>query len=493
MTTKIEWTKSDDGSQGLTWNPVIGCSKLSAGCANCYAVTMANRLSANPKTPQYKGLTRDARTWTGETRLVENELLKPFKWRTPRRIFVGSMTDMFHEATPDEWRDKVFAVAALCPQHTFLFLTKRAAKMREYNSDKQTPYRIAKAMDALRSELEKPDEVIAPIAGFPGYFISNHGRVLTNSGSSTCVYCGGAIPTGKIAKAKYCSKKCRQNGGYRTTTGQAMPYPSSLSEMSPDATESGHRRILLYKNGATERRLVHRLVLETFVGAAPEANMECLHRDGDPSNNAISNLSWGTSADNHDDRKRHGTHFGYRKLTDDQVLEIRTRHAAGENGDALGKVFGVSGTQIRNIVSEKQRNTYWTIDWPIKNCWSGVTCEDQEAANERIPLLLRTPAAVRFISAEPLLGELDLAHIVNGVHRINALTGERYEWHGGVFNRKTGPRLDQAIVGAETGPRKRPMERHWAYDLRDQCVSAGVPFFLKKGPDGERELDGKRW
>ena len=77
MSTDIEWCDE-------TINPVIGCQKLSAGCTNCYAVRMAHRLGANPKTPQYKGLTRNANTWTGETRLVENELRKPFGWKKPR-------------------------------------------------------------------------------------------------------------------------------------------------------------------------------------------------------------------------------------------------------------------------------------------------------------------------------------------------------------------------------------------------------------------------
>jgi protein gp37 len=125
---------------------------------------------------------------------------------------------------------------------------------------------------------------------------------------------------------------------------------------------------------------------------------------------------------------------------------------------------------------------------PLSNVWLGCTVENQEAANERIPLLLKTPAAKRFISVEPMLGPVDLTDIFlpNG-NRINALDPNDALVPVG------GPRLDWVIAGAETGPKKRPMDPAWAIDLRDQCVSAGVAFFFKKGSDGSRELDGKRW
>ena len=267
MSTDIEWCDE-------TINPVIGCQKLSAGCTNCYAVRMAHRLGANPKTPQYKGLTRNANTWTGETRLVENELRKPFGWKKPRRIFVGSMTDLFHEATPDGWIDDVFAMMAMCPQHTFQILTKRPARMQSY----------------------------------------------------------------------FAARK-----------------------------------------------------------------------DGDP---------WAEAAD----------HIADLAGIEDHPFVLEPKHI------------------------------------PLGNVWMGVTVEDQSAANERIPLLLKTPAAKRFISAEPLLSRLDLS-------------GDRKELAS----------ISWVICGAETGPKRRPMDQAWARGLRDQCVSAGVPFFLKKLSDGSRELDGQVW
>lgn len=126
--SKIAWTER-------TWNPVIGCSKVSEGCRNCYAIRMAHRLGANPQTPQYKGLTQvkgGKPEWTNKVYCLEDRLLDPLSWKKPRMIFVNSMSDLFHEDVPDEFIDKVFAVMALCPQHFFQVLTKRPKRMADY-------------------------------------------------------------------------------------------------------------------------------------------------------------------------------------------------------------------------------------------------------------------------------------------------------------------------------------------------------------------------
>ena len=126
--TGIEWAER-------VWNPIGGCSLVSAGCTNCYAMRMAHRLGHNPRTPQYAGLTRVVNgkpVWTGHVRLVAERLVAPLKWRTPATIFVNSMSDLFHEEVPDTWIDLVFAVMALCPQHRFIVLTKRSSEMRSY-------------------------------------------------------------------------------------------------------------------------------------------------------------------------------------------------------------------------------------------------------------------------------------------------------------------------------------------------------------------------
>lgn len=125
----IEWTDA-------TWNPVTGCSVTSPGCTNCYAMKLAGtRLQHHPSRAGLTQNTKAGPVWTGEVRLNEQWLDQPLKWTRPRRIFVCAHGDLFAEGVPDEWIDRVFAVMALAPQHTFQVLTKRAARLREYMAD----------------------------------------------------------------------------------------------------------------------------------------------------------------------------------------------------------------------------------------------------------------------------------------------------------------------------------------------------------------------
>ncbi len=114
--TAIEWTDE-------AWNPVTGCTKVSPGCAHCYAETFAERFRGLPGHPFEQGFA---------LKLWPERLTKPFTWRKPRKVFVNSMSDLFHEAVPFEFIDRVFAVMALTPQHTYQVLTKRPERMREY-------------------------------------------------------------------------------------------------------------------------------------------------------------------------------------------------------------------------------------------------------------------------------------------------------------------------------------------------------------------------
>jgi len=124
--TKIEWTDA-------TWNVVNGCSVVSPGCTNCYAMKLAGTRLRNVESR--KGLTVDTKAgpvWTGEVRFNEPVLLDPLRWKRPRKIFVCAHGDLFHESVPDDVIDRVFAVMALAPQHSFQVLTKRTGRMRKY-------------------------------------------------------------------------------------------------------------------------------------------------------------------------------------------------------------------------------------------------------------------------------------------------------------------------------------------------------------------------
>lgn len=121
--TKIEW--ADD-----TWNPIRGCSRVSAGCVNCYAEGTAHRFSGVGL--PYEGLTNDRGVWNGRIKVVDEHMTDPLRWREPRRVFVNSMSDLFHENVADEVIDTVFAVMALASRHTFMVLTKRPDRMLQY-------------------------------------------------------------------------------------------------------------------------------------------------------------------------------------------------------------------------------------------------------------------------------------------------------------------------------------------------------------------------
>ena len=255
--SKIEWCDA-------TWNPVTGCTKISQGCKNCYAEGVANRFWGDRKFT--------------DVQCHEDRLDQPLRWKRPRRIFVNSMSDLFHLDVPDEFIDKVFGVMVLAKQHTFMILTKRPERMHE---------------------------------------------------------------------------------------------------------------------------VIWRLFPTAY----------------------------------------------------------------------------------------------------LKNVWLGVSVENQDTADERIPLLLRTPAAVRFVSCEPLLGPVDLSPWIKprsfddliqldkwnrkaadeskevfGLNeRTIAVDGKPYK------GRFLDPeKLDWVIVGGESGPHARPMHPDWVRSIRDQCVDAGTSFFFKQ-------------
>lgn len=150
--TKIEWATH-------SWNPIVGCSPKSTGCKNCYAMPVAARLAANPRTPHYAGTAKvvnDRAAFTGILATAPERTLKePLRWRaTPRRrVFVNSMGDLFHEQIYWGWLDRIWAVMALAADHDFLILTKRPAVMRAYLSHPDVQDRVARWRKRLMPEL----------------------------------------------------------------------------------------------------------------------------------------------------------------------------------------------------------------------------------------------------------------------------------------------------------------------------------------------------
>lgn len=124
MSTKIEWTDE-------TWNPIIGCKKVSAGCDHCYAERMAIRLAANSNVIGYDKVISKGH-WNGKAEFILDKVPEPLKSKKPRRIFVCSMGDLFYEQVPFSWISIVMSMIFLAPQHTFYILTKRPERMKEY-------------------------------------------------------------------------------------------------------------------------------------------------------------------------------------------------------------------------------------------------------------------------------------------------------------------------------------------------------------------------
>lgn len=268
--TAIEWTQRP-GTRGETWNPIRArnretgkmgwhCTHVSEACRFCYA----ERINVKPGATGGTGLAyKPGNLDLIEILLPDHALLKPLHWRDPRTIFACSMSDIAGEFVTDDMLDRIFAVMAVSPQHTYIVLTKRTERMKDY----------------LSADIE--DRI------------------------------------------------------------------DDICHTLPDAL----------------------------------------------------NETW---------------HYPSR--------------------------------------------------WPLKNVWIGTSVEDQETADTRIPQLLATPAAVRFLSCEPLLGPVDLQCIDGGIRSLNG----------------NGANIDWVIAGGESGPKARPCKVEWIVDLMGQCRAAGVAVFVKQ-------------
>jgi protein gp37 len=239
--TGIEWTDA-------TWNPIRGCSMVSEGCRNCYAEKVAARFSGEGM-PYAGVINPETGKWNGQIKIVEEKLNEPLRWKRPRKIFVNSMSDLFHENVPFAFVDQVFDVMNRASQHTFQILTKRPERMLDY---------------------------------------------------------------------------------------------------------------------------------------------------------------------------------------------IKKNHPHA----------------------------------PLENVWLGVSVEDQKSADERIPILLQTPAAVRWLSIEPLI------NAVNYIQTWRRCDAVFYQSHSPLDF--TPPSIDWVVVGGESGPGARPMHPDWVRSIRDQSSAADVPFFFKQ-------------
>lgn len=271
--TTIQWTDE-------VWNPVTGCTRVSEGCRHCYI----------ERTPPFRMAGRKFVNGTTGIKLHPDRLVQPLKWRKPRRVFVNSLSDLFHEDNPAEFLTAIFGVMMACPLHTFQILTKRPQRMFDY--------------------------------------LFNLDRL-----------------------------------------GGLGPYIRSIRI-------DGDRKIPKFFDAVA--------ITETVRGKV-------------------------------------------RRAIDDPWMTIFNAAAC---------------TMTRR---------------PLTNVHLGVSVENQEAADERIPILLPTPAAVRWLSVEPLLAPVDLSLYLAGPRRLH--------W---------------VVVGGESGPGARPCDISWIRSIVQQCQAADVPIFVKQ-------------
>jgi protein gp37 len=289
--SNIEWTDT-------TWNPVVGCTPVSSGCLNCYAATMARRCrgmgtggyrdcdGAEPIVATVNGRA----VFTGDLRMKLDH--QPLRWRTPRRVFVCSMSDLFHESVSTDFIAQVFAVMGLTERHQYQVLTKRPHRMAEILGD----------------------------------------------------------PTGEF---------------WRQVGAIMEDYATNVERLS--------------------------------------------------------------------------------------------------TGELMGFDAWWQGIESRQC---------------LPNVWLGTSVEDQAAAEERIPHLLRCPAAVRFLSCEPLLGPLDLGYWIGGECDCGRVESGRH--HGACTSKQPRGRIHWVIVGGESGPKARPCDVAWIESIVGQCRAADVACFVKQ-------------
>ncbi|MEV0972465.1 DUF5131 family protein [Microtetraspora glauca] len=153
--TTIEWTEA-------TWNPTTGCDRISSGCDNCYALTLAKRLKAmGAQKYQRDGDPRTSGPGFGVT-LHSDALAQPYGWRTPRVVFVNSMSDLFHARVPIDFVRRVFTVISETPQHTYQVLTKRSSRLRKIASQLEWPANLWMGVSVESSEfLRRIDDLRA--------------------------------------------------------------------------------------------------------------------------------------------------------------------------------------------------------------------------------------------------------------------------------------------------------------------------------------------
>lgn len=460
MSTKIEWVRNPDGTPGETWNPIVGCSHASTGCANCYAKTVAaTRLAHHPL---YAGLTKDGR-WTGETRLSEEKLSAPLRWRKPRMIFVCSMGDLFHEAVPHDWIAEVchtmWGEASTEPMlHTFVVLTKRPERIQHFmrwcaNVAAEEIYvntrpHIHAIANWMRFEKRWPPNVILGVSVEDQ--ATADGRIpllLQTPAAKRVVSCEPMLSAvdfspwlkGENHESSGSGVSCsaRHRGVFGGLVG------ADLETQTVHRRESNRGPVVDERPGQTKtgRR--------QYVGQPSE---ELNHLQAGDVHNAVWQEAEGERAPDCVDGDERAAY----PICDAGQPHRRQRgeQLTGEPGDR--DPGGEHETRGRQSRKDSQEGFVRSADGIAGACDSGGMLQENNDPD-------RSRKALR------------------GQHQSNPKHPQQADLEA---------RLDAIIAGAETGSGKRPADVQWFRDVRDQCAAAGMPFFFKRDSDGNRELDG---
>lgn len=413
----IAWTDE-------TWNPIRGCSRVSEGCRNCYAEVVAARFSGPGQA--YEGLARrtskgEAR-WTGKIMFVEKHLLDPLRWKEPRRIFVNSMSDLFHEDVSDEQLDRIFAVMALADRHQFQVLTKRPQRMLEYVNEPGRCRAVASAIARIGNRQPRQglaDSEAKGRAAGARRRISKGIESLSLQESPCGVEDSPGLP-GDLGNAQ---RKANERVSASSGVGSSARSNSARDyDQSPERSEGQQR--------AVESRT------SDLIGTAP-SRVGCPTGSKEPAKRITAS----------EDTPHRGGRSGNTRAT-----------AAGRSGEGSGGTIPDEAEGNLGDLLPEDLETH--LAWPLPNLWLGVSVENQAAADERIPILLDTPAAVRFLSCEPLLGPLQFPL---------PCKDSRF-WSD----------LHWIICGGESGAHARPCDVEWIRDIVKQCADAKVPCFIKQ-------------
>lgn len=474
--TKIEWVKNKTGEKGYVWNPIAGCSKVSAGCMECYAERMAARLQAmcvsGNKCPEYLGKTEDGH-WTGKIECCDWKLEIPLHWKKPSMIFVNSMSDTFHPNVPFEFIDKVMAVIALCPQHCFQLLSKRPEIMKKY-FENCLPHISALVYNAKYGQRKD-------------IFGSGRNRDIRDR------------RTGPDMAAQEGSRS-RSSGGRRIFEGN--------EGQSVQASSGGilnQTRIFVDNNNDFKKKICNRSA-SCSVGLPQRANTEKI----DDKPRGRNQRQQQAKQSNFDDLQ--STTTSRTGSVEKKSLAANGKQAS-QNETERGRCFSNAGNEnnrgdgqkhsdsIQNETESGVGDLYSSdlethINWPLSNLWLGVTAENQEMADKRIPILLQIPAVVRFVSIEPCLEEIlisahylpQLKYLLSGGKPIYGNNVVVYE--DGKF--KQG--IDWVIVGCESGQNRRECKIEWVRSIVEQCKAANVPVFVKQlSINGKVSRDMAEW